>query len=160
MARSYSVRTLKILWGRSAGRCAMPDCRIELIIDDNEDDQVFSLLGENAHITASSADGPRGKDEREESIIDDYENLILLCRNCHRRIDQQPDFFHINKLAYIKNQHENWIRYQLPEAGISPTPWQPILLQGEVPVASDTVGNALIGESINAPIRINLKTKL
>lgn len=157
MTRSYSARTLKILWGRSAGRCALSDCRVELIIDDNEDDQVLALLGENAHITASSVGGPRGNDEREESVIDDYSNLILLCRNCHRRIDQQPEFFTINKLSFIKNQHEDWIRYQLPEIGVSLAPWQPLILQGEIPIASDSIGNALPGESINASLRIKLK---
>ena len=86
--------------------------------------------------------------------------MILLCRNCHRRVDQQEDFFPINKLTYIKNQHENWVRYHLPEMGVSPSPWQPLLLQGEIPVSSDSIGSALIGESINAPFPIKFKDQL
>ena len=32
-SRSYSDRTLKILWARAAGRCALPGCRREVIAD-------------------------------------------------------------------------------------------------------------------------------
>ena len=33
--RNYSDRTLKLLWGRAAGRCAMPACRMEVFADAN-----------------------------------------------------------------------------------------------------------------------------
>jgi hypothetical protein len=34
--RNYSPRILKLLWGRAAGRCAMPECRVELFVDATE----------------------------------------------------------------------------------------------------------------------------
>lgn len=56
--RSYSERTLKILWGRAAGRCAVPTCRIELFVDPTTHDPMV-IIGEIAHIEASSDQGPR-----------------------------------------------------------------------------------------------------
>ncbi len=56
--RSYSNRTLKILWGRAAGRCAVPSCRMELYADATDYDPIV-IIGEIAHIEASSDSVPR-----------------------------------------------------------------------------------------------------
>ncbi|MBD1903456.1 hypothetical protein NDI44_25870 [Trichocoleus sp. DQ-A3] len=56
--RSYSNRTLKILWGRAAGRYAVPSYRIELYADATDYDTI-GIIGEIAHIEASSDSGPR-----------------------------------------------------------------------------------------------------
>ena len=39
-SRNYSPLTLKLLWGRAAGHCAMPDCRVELFADATDYDPV------------------------------------------------------------------------------------------------------------------------
>ena len=44
--RNYSELTLKLLWGRAAGHCAMPDCRIELFADATDYDPVV-VIGDN-----------------------------------------------------------------------------------------------------------------
>lgn len=87
-SRKYSARTLKMLWGRAAGRCAIPSCRIELFCDATEHDPTV-IIGDIAHIEASSDKGPRANKLLSNKERDEYENLILLCQNCHTRLDGQ-----------------------------------------------------------------------
>ena len=53
---AISDKTRKVLWGRSANRCAI--CRQELVVDatayDNE-----SVVGEECHIVSAQINGPR-----------------------------------------------------------------------------------------------------
>jgi hypothetical protein len=58
MSRSYTDRTLKLLWGRAAGRCSIPECRVELIVEATEYDSI-AIIGEIAHGAAASDAGPR-----------------------------------------------------------------------------------------------------
>ena len=39
-----------------------------------------------------------------------YDNRILLCRNCHTKIDGQPSAYTVETLRQIKLDHEEWIR--------------------------------------------------
>ena len=57
-SRNYSDRTLKILWGRAAGRCAVPTCRVEVFVDETDYDPIV-VIGDIAHMAAASDDGPR-----------------------------------------------------------------------------------------------------
>ncbi len=144
---SYSQRTLKLLWGRAAGRCAMPDCRIELFEDESSYDPI-AVIGEIAHIQASSAAGPRGNTAAAPSSRDDYDNLILLCRNCHSKIDTQKNLYSIDVLRRIKRDHEAWVRARLPERGHSITPWRVVILEGVHPIDCASVLNALHNDSV------------
>ena len=51
--RRYSERTLKILFARSSGRCAFPDCRAKLVIQSQNSDST-AVLAEIAHIKGLS----------------------------------------------------------------------------------------------------------
>lgn len=103
---SILLKTHKLLWGRSGNKCAMPDCRNELIVDETETDNE-SIIGDEAHIIARSNDGPRGESEMSSEDRDKYDNLILLCRIHHKVIDDQPNFYTAEKLREIKEQHED-----------------------------------------------------
>ena len=70
-SRRYDPRTLKLLWGRAAGRCAMPNCRIELFVAEPGYSPVWNI-GEMGHIVASSNDGPRSN------------SALPLVAQCHR----------------------------------------------------------------------------
>ena len=132
-SRNYSARTLKILWGRAAGRCAVPDCRVELLIDETDYDPIV-VIGEIAHMAAASDDGPRADESLSTRERDDYENLILLCKNCHSRIDGQKHANPIDLIKTIKANHEAWVRAALPERGKSTRGWQPVIMQGDHPI--------------------------
>src|SRR6266700_512117 len=84
-----SLKTHKLLWGHSGNKCAIPDCRKELIIDETETDDE-SIIGDEAHIIAKNSDGARGENEMVLEDRDKYANLILLCRIHHKVIDDQP----------------------------------------------------------------------
>ena len=141
-ARKYSERTLKILWGRAAGRCAVPECRVDLLVEETDFDPVV-VIGEIAHIAAASEQGPRADAALSIKDRHEYENLILLCRNCHARIDGQT---HANPVAWIKKlkaSHEAWVRASLPERGKSKSGWLPVILQGDHPIDAQAALAAL-----------------
>lgn len=140
--RNYDPQTLKLLWGRAAGRCAMADCRIELFVAEPGYDPVC-IIGEMGHVVASSDGGPRGNTTIRLAARDKYENLILLCRNCHRKIDVLHASYPPERLHQIKSDHEAWVRTALPERGASAISWQVIRLQGDFPFDPITIAEAL-----------------
>jgi hypothetical protein len=109
---SILLKTHKLLWGRSGNKCAMADCRNDLIADETETDDE-SIIGDEAHIVAKSPDGPRGISELTPEERDKYDNLVLLCRKHHKIIDDQSVFYSVEKLKEIKQQHEEWVKVSL-----------------------------------------------
>jgi hypothetical protein len=58
-----------------------------------------------AHIIASSPNGPRGDALLSDQLSADIENFLLLCDDCHRRIDRQdPDRFTVDVLRRMRRQ--------------------------------------------------------
>lgn len=109
---SISVKTQKMLWGRAAGRCSNPDCRIDLYEDETGTDDP-TLVGENCHMVAESDDGPRADSAMSIDRRNSYNNLILLCRNHHKIIDAQEGEYTLDRLRKMKLEHEQWVREQL-----------------------------------------------
>jgi len=140
--RYYDPQTLKLLWGRSAGRCAMADCRVELFVTEGDYDPVC-VIGEMGHIAASSNDGPRANVVLDLRDRDKYENLILLCRNCHRKVDTLKLSYPDERLLEIKASHEAWVRTALPERGFTNLRWNVLRLQGDFPFDPTTIAEAL-----------------
>ena len=132
-SRSYSDRTLKILWGRAAGRCALQNCRIEVLVDATDHDPIV-VIGDIAHIEGSSSGGPRADTSSDPISRDQYENLILLCKNCHARLDGQKNTNSVEYIRQLKANHEAWVRESLPERGKSTTGWRVLILQSDTPV--------------------------
>jgi hypothetical protein len=141
-ARYYDPQTLKLLWGRAAGRCAMADCRVELFVTEGDYDPVC-VIGEMGHIAASSNAGPRAHLELDMRARDSYENLILLCRNCHRKVDTLRLSYPRERLLEIKANHEAWVRTALPERGFTNLRWNVLRLQGDFPFDPTTITEAL-----------------
>jgi len=101
-----------MLWGRSGSRCAFPECK-KILIEDKTDTDNESLIGEEAHIVAKCQDGPRGKSELNLRERDSYDNLILLCKNHHKIIDDQPKKYTVEFLYEIKKKHIEWVKQSL-----------------------------------------------
>lgn len=110
---AISLRTTKMLWGRAAAHCSMPECRTPLVVDRTETD-TDALIGEMCHMVADSENGPRGQSPLTREQRDQYENLILLCPNHHAEIDAQPETFTVERLKAFKAAHEQWVRDSLP----------------------------------------------
>ena len=112
---AISDRTRKLLWGKSGNRCAI--CRRVLAAAATDSDPA-AVLGEECHIIAQSAGGPRAG-EISEQQLDLESNLILLCRDDHRRVDAQPGHFSSQKLRELKAAHETWVDTTLEDKPLS-----------------------------------------
>jgi hypothetical protein len=148
VSRNYTDLTLKLLWGRSAGHCAMADCRVELFAEATDYDPVV-VIGDMAHVAGASDDGPRSTPGLSARQRNDYENLILLCKNCHGRIDKQARSNPAERLKEIKQAHEAWVRASLPERGRSRTGWVLLGLRGDHPIDLATADEALAPDFID-----------
>jgi len=72
-----------------------------------------SVIGEECHIVARELDGPRGNSSLPVNDRDNVDNLLLLCRNHHKMIDDQLNTFTVDDLKAIKSKHEDWVRESL-----------------------------------------------
>ena len=95
--------TRKKLWAKSGNKCSI--CKIDLFYKKLEKKEVN--IGEECHIISSKVNGPRHKPGLTE--YDLFDNLILLCRNHHKEIDELTDTYTEEILRYIKINHENWV---------------------------------------------------
>lgn len=62
-----------------------------------------------AHIVAFKEDGPRGNSPLRPAYINDVSNLMLLCPQCHKLIDDHPDRYPVAVLQKYKESHEDRI---------------------------------------------------
>ena len=112
-----SLKTHKMLWGRSGNMCAFPDCKKELVMDESETDDP-SVVGEEAHIIGRKQNGPRGESELSIDQRDKYGNLILLCSVHHKLIDDQINTYSVEKINEFKKQHEEWVKNNLSQDAV------------------------------------------
>lgn len=94
------------LFADSGGYCQNPSCLNELFQSIDGKDIHFA---EMAHIFAASDTGPRSKDSLSENERGDYNNLILLCANCHTIIDKAEEQFKDELISRWKLEHKNKI---------------------------------------------------
>ncbi|HLP14465.1 MAG TPA: hypothetical protein VK177_21220 [Flavobacteriales bacterium] len=105
---SISVRSRKLLWGKSGNRCAL--CRQELVKETNNQEK-FLNIGEECHIISGASDGPRHNPDY--GNYDEYANLILLCCNHHTEIDFNIELYTKEFLMLLKKSHEQWVQSTL-----------------------------------------------
>lgn len=103
--RKYSDKTLKILFGFCGNRCAEPTCT-NLIIADATPYSVEAVIGQIAHIYASSDQGPRGKAGLTKAERDAPDNLVLLCPTHHVVVDKQHETYPAALLIDWKEKRE------------------------------------------------------
>lgn len=108
------------LWVASGGRCAI--CNKELIWE--EDRGVIINLADKAHIIAHSDDGPRGGINLSHfgltaDDLDSINNLMLLCKNHHKIVDDCPEKFPADRLFKLKNDHASSIKRKLDKQSSS-----------------------------------------
>ncbi len=97
------------LWVKSAGRCEFNGCnepvwRNNLTLSDGN-------FADVVHIIAASEDGPRGNEESANQQIK-YSNLMLMCKRCHKEIDDNPETYSAKTLSKWKWKHEDRIQIQ------------------------------------------------
>jgi hypothetical protein len=94
--------TMLRLFADSGGYCQRPECVERLFVDTGTKNVHVAEL---AHIIAASDDGPRADPTRSAESKGSYDNLILLCANCHTKIDKAPADFPDDMVAGWKRKH-------------------------------------------------------
>jgi hypothetical protein len=64
-----------------------------------------AVVGDECHIVAQHPGGARATEPLSVGI-DDYQNLILLCKADHKRVDDQPAHYTPERLRELKTAHE------------------------------------------------------
>ena len=107
--RSVRESTRLLLFVRAGGRCQFDGCNEYLL------EHPLTLADGNfsqvAHIVAFSRGGPRGKDLLDSGYVNDIANLMLLCLQCHKLIDDHPEQYTVLALEKYKERHEDRIRH-------------------------------------------------
>lgn len=96
-----TTKTRKIIWSKSGGSCAI--CKQELT---KKIDEKHLVLGQECHIRSPKPNGPRYDSGFPIDKLNSPENLILLCRNHHKEVDDFPFKYPIESLEKIKTDHE------------------------------------------------------
>jgi hypothetical protein len=98
-----------MLWGRAAGRCEFSGCNKPLW--KSSVTQELVNIAQKAHIWAFSSDGPRGNIGISKKKLNDFNNLLLVCHECHRKVDKEKDGgkYTVALLQSMKADHEQRI---------------------------------------------------
>lgn len=101
--RSIPRNVEQRLIASSAGRCEFRGCNKDLF--QHHITRTPGNFSEKAHIVAYQEKGPRGDEKRPEDI-NIFENLMLLCAECHHLVDNRPEDFPTTLLRQYKREHE------------------------------------------------------
>jgi hypothetical protein len=92
------------LWTTSAGRCQLEGCNTELSLDPFA--KTYLNRGYIAHIYGAEENGPRSDHDLNPEQLREFENLMMLCNDCHIKVDRyQEDDFSASRLIAAKAQH-------------------------------------------------------
>ena len=133
-----SPLTLKKLCANAAGRCQFEGCNKSVFVDGLTLKQ-FNMSNV-AHIVAADPNGPRGDTVRSHLLSDKLENLMLMCHDHHKLIDDYADEYPEDRLLQMKAQHEQALAEQCDL--IYKEPSEMVFLQspikGRIPVKIDS----------------------
>lgn len=103
-AASPDAHTQRRLFAASAGYCQNPGCASELFVDASGKS---IHIAEMAHVFAAKDGGPRASPQLSEQERGAFENLVVLCANCHTMVDKAPEAFPDSMMLSWKREHAN-----------------------------------------------------
>ena len=113
---SITDRDKKILWARAGNSCSYryggEICDKELVMADGKD----VVVSEECHIIGKKPNTARYIKDFPER--DSYSNLILLCRNHHKLVDDNPGKYPVELLRDMKVEHEKFIKERIDKGEI------------------------------------------
>lgn len=126
-SRDIKDTTRWLLWGKAAGRCEFSGCNRELWKSPVTQEQVN--IAEAAHIYAFSSVGPRGNEGIDVEKLNEVENLMLACHDCHKTMDKDEDGirYSVELLRQWKAEHEKRIEIV---TGVDPKKSSHVVLYG------------------------------
>ncbi len=108
MSKTHLPSTLKnLLVFRAGGRCEFDGCNKDLSVDGVT--KLKFNAKQFAHIIADSPDGPRGRPDSLK-YAKDINNIMLMCPEHHKLIDEDVDTFSVEFLDAMKKKHEDRVR--------------------------------------------------
>jgi hypothetical protein len=93
-------RDVKRLFALSGNRCAFPKYQAAIA-------EGTSLIGEICHIKADKPGGPRFDPTQTDEERQSYDNLILMCANHHKVVDDDDESYSVERLRNLKAAHES-----------------------------------------------------
>lgn len=108
--RTVAERVARRVWVAAGGRCTI--CNRYLLDDETTGQDV--MIGQLAHIVGwSTADGsPRGSEDLDAALRNEADNLMLLCYDQHKVIDEKSlwTVYDTATLRSMKRAHESRVR--------------------------------------------------
>jgi len=104
--RNINTKTQCLIWGVAAGRCEFEGCN--KLLYRHEVTGAKDNYAEKAHIHAVNKGGARYAPESKE-FKNNFENLILVCPQCHVTIDNDEQTYTPVRLFDMKRKHEQRI---------------------------------------------------
>jgi len=103
-AASPNAQTQRRLFAESAGYCQNPGCSNKLFVDAAGKS---IHIAEMAHVFAAIDGGPRTNPALSKEERGAFENLVVLCANCHTTVDKAPDAYSDKMMLGWKRDHAN-----------------------------------------------------
>jgi len=103
---SVDNKEIKKLCMKNGRYCVI--CRCDLIIKDESTDRE-TIIAEMAHIRGNKPGAARYDVSMTQKERDSADNIILLCPTCHKKVDDQPGVYTVEKLTQTKTEYEKWI---------------------------------------------------
>lgn len=129
LTRNIKRTVERELWARAAGRCEFSGCNRILYRSPVTQENVN--LSEKAHIYSFSSGGPRGQGpfKRRVHLLNSLANLLLVCHDCHFKIDKHKDGgrYSVDLLRRWKSEHEKRIAIV---TGVAPHKKSTVVLYG------------------------------
>jgi hypothetical protein len=94
-----SERDVKRLFAMSGNHCAFPKCETHIA-------EGSALVGEICHICGRRPNAPRYDATQSEEARHGFDNLILLCANHHKVVDDDEESYPVERLRKMKATHE------------------------------------------------------
>jgi len=107
--KSINPSQQKLLWGKSASRCAIDK---EILHKPGKEGKDYPI-GEMAHIEGEKPGAARYNANMTDEERNNYQNLVLLCPTHHAIIDKDESEYTVEKLKQIKKLHEKWVEDSL-----------------------------------------------
>lgn len=101
-AAAPDAHTKTRLYASSGGYCQNPGCSDMLFLDEAGKS---IHIAELAHVFAASDEGPRANAGMTAAERGSFDNLIVLCANCHTRVDKAPDAYPDSLMLRWKREH-------------------------------------------------------
>ncbi|MFR1275659.1 MAG: HNH endonuclease signature motif containing protein [Parabacteroides merdae] len=88
MSNTYIPKSVQHeVWWKAAGRCEFKGCNKPLYKHGVTLDEC--KISELAHIIGDSENGPRGDKKLSKVLAKDPKNIMLMCPECHKYIDNE-----------------------------------------------------------------------